>query len=87
MLHKPDIYLYECERCKHKVSRQITTHALLSMFEMAEGLHTAHIRPTVFIVLGILVLYDTKNIQVLCWTFWHLIFLNLSYIDKILAWE
>lgn len=57
-LSKPDVYLYECGRCKHKVSRQITIEALLSMFEMTEGIN--HIRSRVFIVPGILVLNETK---------------------------
>lgn len=43
-------------------------------FEMTEGVH--HGRSGEFLVLGILVLYDAKNIQVLCWVFWHLILLN-----------
>lgn len=47
------------------------------MFEMTEGIN--HIRSRVFIVPGILILYDTKNIQVLCGIFWHLIFLHFLY--------
>lgn len=65
------------------MSRQTTTQALLSLFGMTGGID--HMRSGVFTVAGILVLCDTKNIQVLCWTFGHLIFLNLPYVDKILA--
>lgn len=79
---KPDVYQYECGRCKHKMSRQIN-YIGPTMFEMTEGIN--HIRSRVFLVPGILVLLDTKNIQVLCWVFWHLIFLYFSC--KILAWK
>lgn len=48
------------------------------MSEMMEEIN--HIRSRVFIVPGILVLYDTKNIQVLYWVFWYLVFLNFLLI-------
>lgn len=45
----------------NRVSRQITRSP--AVFEMTEGIN--HGRSRVFLVPGILVLYDAKNIQVL----------------------
>lgn len=56
----------------NRVSRQIERSPAVS--EMTEGIHHGWSRE--FLVLAILVLYDAKNIQVLCWVFWHLILLN-----------
>lgn len=56
----------------NRASRQITESP--AVFEMTEGIHRGRSREV--LVPAILVLYDAKNIQVLCWVFWHLLLLN-----------
>ena len=66
----------KCGRCKQ--SEQADNERSPAVFEITGGIHHGWSRE--FLVPAILVLYDAKNIHVLCWVFGHLILLNYRLI-------